>query len=364
MATDAATPLPSLDAFLGCLLGGALGDALGYPIEFDRGEDIVRRQGTAPPEGLICPGRDGLALVSDDTQMTLFTAEGLIRAQQRWLERGICDPVGVVAGALLRWYATQGGDIEPDLRSGWLLDEPRLGARRAPGNTCLSALSALAAAPVRRGSVVSPPNDSKGCGAVMRAAPCGLAAATREIAFELGRDTGALTHGHPSGYLASAYVAAVIWDLARGSSMGAALDAADRLLSSAHGREELERTLSSARELARRGRFDRAAVESLGGGWTGEEALAIAILCASGFDAGRLASVRDALWCAAAHSGDSDSTAAIAGNLLGARVGAKGLPEGWLAGVELRGVIERIGRDLHRSCVLGEELDRLAYPPN
>ena len=65
---------PSLDAFLGALLGGALGDALGFPVEFVSGKEIVRRHGIDAPAHLALGGGD-LALISDDTQMTLFTAE-------------------------------------------------------------------------------------------------------------------------------------------------------------------------------------------------------------------------------------------------------------------------------------------------
>jgi ADP-ribosylglycohydrolase len=70
-----------------------------------------------------------------------------------------------------------------------------------------------------------------------------------------------------------------------------------------------------------------------------------------------------ALWRAAAHTGDSDSTAAITGNLIGAMVGVSGLPSAWLAELELKEVIERMTTDLHRSMILGLELDHDAYPP-
>src|SRR5579862_5561601 len=100
--------LPALDTFLGCLLGGAMGDALGYPVEFEKGAEILRRIGATAPAKLNYDGLE-VARVSDDTQMTLFTAEGVIRAVQRWTERGICHPPTIVAFALLRWYETQGG---------------------------------------------------------------------------------------------------------------------------------------------------------------------------------------------------------------------------------------------------------------
>ena len=95
----------------------------------------------------------------NDTQMTLFAAEGLIRARQRYRDRGICNPTMVVWHAYLRWLGTQGierFDLEfPAQHGGWLYEQPELHSRRAPGNTCLSAVASgecgtIAAAPISR----------------------------------------------------------------------------------------------------------------------------------------------------------------------------------------------------------------------
>src|SRR5262249_33246978 len=159
-----------------------------YPLEFISAREIAKRH-PSPPDHLPVDGTH-LALVSDDTQMTLFTAEGVIRAVQRYADRGICNPQGVLRNAYRRWYYTQTGEGGSESARGFLLDDPRLHVRRAPGNTCLSA---LASGEKTLSTVDAPPNDSKGCGAVMRAAPIGLAASDRQTAFELGRDSGLLT---------------------------------------------------------------------------------------------------------------------------------------------------------------------------
>jgi ADP-ribosyl-[dinitrogen reductase] hydrolase len=270
----------------------------------------------------------------------------------------------VMARALLRWYTTQGGP--PDRTGwpqGWLITDSRLHNRRAPGNTCMSALGGLSLEE-ELPAVTSPPNESKGCGAAMRSAPCGLAGNSRDQAFDLARDSGVLTHGHASGYLSGAYFASVIWDLARGRSLDDAMSSADEHLARERGSAELVSILEKTRKLAAKGPPDRKTIEALGGGWTGEEALAIALLCALTFDERSPRAVENTLWRAAVHSGDSDSTAAITGNLLGAMVRVDGLPKRWLAALELRDVIERIAADLHRSMILGEDLDHDAYPPN
>ena len=62
---------------------------------------------------------------------------------------------------------------------------------------------------------------------------------------------------------------------------------------------------------------DERAIASLGQGWVGEEALAIAVYCALKYER---EPVR-ALAAAVNHSGDSDSTGAITGNILGAFLG-------------------------------------------
>jgi hypothetical protein len=133
--------------FRGCLLGGAVGDALGAPIEFMTLAEIRSDFG---PRGIeaYSPIPNGLGAITDDTQMSLFTAEGLIRAQQRYRERGICNPVAVVFHAYLRWLLTQVQDPRQvpwdpefgDKVDGWLVEQRFLQAERAPGLTCMSAL--------------------------------------------------------------------------------------------------------------------------------------------------------------------------------------------------------------------------------
>lgn len=350
---------PTADIFAGCLLGGALGDALGYPVEFVDDWSVIRAQhGREPPAELNYSGTP-LGLISDDTQMTLFSAEGMIRAYQR-AQRGICHGPSVIASAYQRWYATQvlSGPTEKD---GWLITEPRLYARRAPGNTCLSALKSLCFRGGPLPTLKTPPNDSKGCGAVMRVAPMGLAATSYVAAWELALETSVLTHGHPSGYLAAGYFAGVVWDLAHGASLEEAMAHAHVFVGNFRGHEELLSSLDRARFLALDGPPTPDDIGSMGGGWTGEQALGIALLCAMTFDPNAERGFERALWRAVVHKGDSDSTGSIAGNLLGVQLGRAPLPQRWLEKLEVRDVVERIATDLHQA-VSGAELDDADYP--
>jgi len=133
-----------LDRIKGSLLGGAVGDALGAGIEFLSLDEIRQRFGLFGVQDFVPSyGRQGA--ITDDTQMTLFTAEGLMRAWFRMEERGICHVPSIVHHAYLRWLLTQGerpkrADFE--IRTdGWLYGISALHSRRAPGNTCLSALA-------------------------------------------------------------------------------------------------------------------------------------------------------------------------------------------------------------------------------
>ena len=203
-------PVPTAPTFRdrvhGCLLGGAVGDALGAAVEFRSIDEIRARFG---PAGIADPaeayGRVGA--ITDDTQMTVFTADGLIRAAVRGRTKGIVHAPTVVDHAYGRWLAAlgeRGGRWDDGAPDGWLVDLPALGAWRSPGRTCLSAMRAPAA-----GTVAAPINQSKGCGGVMRIAPVGLLDGPRDV-FALGCDLAALTHGHPSGYLTAGAMALLI----------------------------------------------------------------------------------------------------------------------------------------------------------
>lgn len=332
--------------FRGCLLAGAIGDALGAPVEFLRLDQIHARFGADGITELVeAYGRVGA--ITDDTQMTLFTAEGLLRAFVRQASRGVSSYPAVVAGAYLRWLRTQ--DENPDAieeADGWLIGHRQLHERRAPGNTCLSALQALRSA----GSLIGPArNDSKGCGGVMRVAPVGLFASHwRDAghAFDLACTLAGLSHGHATGQLSAGVLAALVHELALGHTLEQALDRAQALLTGRAQAGETQSALAQARSSAgqaRAGRLDRAqGLRQLGEGWIAEEALAMSVYCALVAH-----DLRDGLILAVNHGGDTDSTGAITGNLLGTLSGESAIPEHWRQQVELGGVIAEIADDLH-----------------
>jgi ADP-ribosylglycohydrolase len=282
--------------------------------------------------------------ITDDTQMTLFTAEGLLRAHVRGRMCGLTTHAGVTDHAYLRWLETQGVKAKYGIgHDGWLWGVEALHHRRAPGNTCLSALMA------KEGFGDAAVNDSKGCGGVMRVAPAGLFAwhfrngdRGAEQVFDLGAELAGLTHGHPSGQWPAGVFALLVMRALEGIPLREALEEAKRLLRTKDRHQETLNALLMAEALAASGVEPSAAkVETLGAGWVAEEALAISVYCAlvaRDFEHGVSLAVN--------HGGDSDSTGAITGNLLGAVSGVEAIPGRWVDAVELREEIESIADDL------------------
>ncbi len=336
----------------GCLLGGAIGDALGNPVEFLSLDAIRRAYGEHGVNGPV-PDSEGVSgRITDDTQMTLFTAEGLIRAHARAAGKGIGGAeTACVRNAYVRWLDTQNYPAPPAraegdfVRTGWLRQQPWLYARRSPGNACLTGLAARYVPDTGRelGDPGPVNTGSKGCGTVMRSAPFGLVGMAPRQAFELAAHCAQITHGHPTGYYAAGAFAAIIAHLLEGDSVEGAVLRAMELLRGYRGHEETTTALRAAVDLAAAGGAPTAEkAESLGAGWIAEEALAIAVYCALA----RTKDMAEALLLSVNHSGDSDSTGAICGNLLGARYGDVQLPPSWLVLTEGRGVIAELADDL------------------
>ena len=203
------------DRIRGSLIGGAIGDALGYPVEFIYSfEEIQKRYGESgitrldtKQHWLEDADQVGKAVVSDDTQLTLFTANGLLNAKlhKSNMKYSICS-------AYIEWYLTQVGKWSNKYKDCWIARIPELNKRRAPGNTCMSSLYAIY-------SGREPMNNSIGCGGVMRIAPIPLYAALQdrmsvEEADHLAGEAAEITHQHPLGFISAALMSHIIYRLA------------------------------------------------------------------------------------------------------------------------------------------------------
>jgi ADP-ribosylglycohydrolase/protein-tyrosine phosphatase len=294
---------------LACLLGGAIGDALGYRVEFDSLATIRAKHG---PEGIRLDRADGRLVVSDDTQMTLFTLEGQVRAGRRGVPL-----VDAIRRSYLDWYRTQRSQWQVKAAHEGLLAHSSLWHARAPGNTCLSALGAGG-----QGSVEKPINHSKGCGGVMRTAPLGFLGDgfSETDVYSQGVAAAALTHGHPDGYAPAGVMALSVRRLLADASWTDAVEAGVAAVT-AHTEAVGTRTLLDEVWSSLTMASDARRSASFGRGWVGDEALAVGLHAAA--TAGSFA---EAIEVASNHDGDSDSTASIAGQLYGAKHGLSVLP--------------------------------------
>ena len=344
--------MKSIDKFRGCLVGGAAGDALGYAVEFKNEDQIFSQYG---PRGITEYELTGkVAQISDDTQMTLFTAKGILLAPAPGKNDRILGEYRVyVARAYADWLLTQNYDypIDTSVIATYtdLINVPELFSRRAPGVTCMKA---IASGDI--GTVEDPINDSKGCGGVMRVAPVGMyfgkeLLVPTDKADIVGAHVAAITHGNQLGYIPAAVMAHMIRRIIHEDadivdSVLTGLAMVQRMFPEAYKMPYFEELIGKALYLAERERDDLAAIHALGEGWVAEEALAIAVYCAAKYPD----DIDSALIAAVNHGGDSDSTGAITGNIVGARVGLSGIPEKYLEKLELRDKIIEMADEMFK----------------
>lgn len=347
------------DKYRGCLIGGAAGDALGYAVEFMDLNSIKRKYGQSGITAFDL--HDGLAPISDDTQMTLFTANGLLIGVTRGMNHGVMGTLPFYIQFCYKdWYKTQTKKypLHEEFIYAWLSNVPEMFVQRAPGNTCLSAIASGC-----NGTLEEPVNNSKGCGGVMRVAPIGLylpdnenMRMPQEEIDRIGAEAAALTHGHQLGYIPAAALVHIVslashWD---GLSLTEIIDdmkiaISEQFADSKYLSPFIE-LVDKAVTLAKRDMSDELAIRQLGEGWVAEETLAIAIYCTvkyqDDFEKALIASVN--------HDGDSDSTGAVTGNILGAYLGLSKIPSKFIDNLELKEIILDMADDLYNDCQMTE----------
>lgn len=335
----------------GSLLAGALGDALGYMVESLSYEEIKEKYGECGiTEPDLYKGEE--ALISDDTQMTLYTAEALLKNPS---DEELTD---TVYEHYLDWLGTQidfliphNIFIKPGISS--FNDVEELHSVREPGMTCIYSLYGRI-----KGSMDKPINDSKGCGGIMKTAPMGLYYGVRKdkSPSEIGNmsaEIAALTHGHELGYIPTYCAADIIARIMREGSDKELRDIIEEALKDTSERfedfehieyfsEVTEKALRTFEESKTNGKTDEENIRYIGEGWVAEETLSIAIYCALKYED----DLKKALTAAVNHGGDSDSTGAVTGNILGAYLGYDSVPQEWLEHLELKELIEKVAINL------------------
>ena len=350
------------DRVRGCLLGGGAGDALGYAVEFEDIRSIFSKYGERGITQYELHPQVGKALISDDTQMTLFTANGLLIGDTRGCMRGIrARPRHYVAAAYQDWLYTQRfsyKEREETDQVSWLCDVQELHSRRAPGNTCLTALWKANDIHHVTDFIAHPKNNSKGCGGVMRVAPVGINVRMEIEKMDLeAAQIAAITHGHSLGYMPAAVLCHIInrivypqQPMTLKEIVLEAKETCEKLFRGDEHLAELTGIIDAAIALSENSENDLENICTLGAGWVAEETLAIAIYCSlkysHDFSAGIIAAVN--------HSGDSDSTGAVTGNILGAWVGYEAIANKWKENLECADVILEMADDLTDGCQMTE----------
>ncbi|WP_433894564.1 ADP-ribosylglycohydrolase family protein [Streptomyces sp. CA-111067] len=324
------------------MVGLAVGDAMGFPTEFNDMAQIAAKNG--PWHTMPLPLSAGRAYVTDDTQMTLALGEGLLEA--------LADGGPLTAERL-----------EPPVRAHFVEWWQSPENNRAPGTTCLRACEALS-----RGGEWGAASQvgSKGCGANMRVAPLGLIPGLdRQQRSGAAQLQSALTHGHPTALAASDLTAYTVWLLAQGTRPAELLPAlreyarqnrehypADWLGDLAERAHDHDRASFAARGwdecLAVLDRLEGALAApdpeadpclATGQGWIAEEALATGLYCFLMLPDDPPAVVRRGAYS----SGDSDSIAALAGAFAGAHHGVAAWPAEWVEAIEYRDRLLALG---------------------
>lgn len=287
-AEEAALQVQIRDRARGCLIGGAAGDALGYAVEFVREDEIFRQYGAPGIQFYELDRQTGKAVVSDDTQMSMFTAEGLIWGRKKAPAGGnLPIVVNEVQNAYQNWLDTQQNTYYSSDRNQYpnsdLMKIADLYVCRAPGTTCLNALSYHRQHPAFHQSYLTDPiNNSKGCGGVMRTAPAGLLKAAwmdADTACRLGAELAAITHSHPLGWLSGALLSEIIWRIVyerKGSSLKGIISFSNnmtchRFITQYPEAKTLRDLIDRAIELSGQNGPVLSAIHELGEGWVGEE---------------------------------------------------------------------------------------------
>ncbi|MFE7756152.1 ADP-ribosylglycohydrolase family protein [Streptomyces sp. NPDC057429] len=332
----------------GSLLGGAIGDALGAGVAGLTLEAIRAAHGV---DGVVdfVPVHGRRGAVTAVTQLTLFTVDGLIRAQVR-RDTGAWHPPTDVHRAHLRWAATQSawGPDERREDNGWLAGEEWLYTRRAPTRECLIGLG-----DPTMGTLAVPKNPAaRDSAALTRSAPFGLLVGWEpQLVLQLAVECAAHTHGHATAQLAAGALAVMVHGLARGETLDGSVQRALALLAERPGNEQVTEALRQTLGSVRQGIPGPALIEALGDTDSAEEVLAVGLYCALvGED------VRHGLRLAVNHSGPSAATGAVCGALLGALHGETALPPAWLAELEGRATVLELSDDFAMEMTQGPAL--------
>ena len=311
-----------LEKFKGCLLGLAIGDALGAPVEFLSLEKIKEKYGEKGIQRFDVWDGFKAGSYTDDTQLSLATAKGCIHAHFTLMRGGESRSQEFMYKSYQEWLE--------GLKDPFLV--------RHPGYTCMTVLQAG-----ERGSIENPINDSTEVSGLLRTASVGLSFPPG-MAFREGADYAALTHGHPSAYFAAGFLSEIIAQIIEGKSLQDSVELSIEQLTAFDKHRDLLLCLERALELFINQTPVEESIPQLGEGVTAAEVLAIGVFCSLkhvfDFPEGVLSAVN--------HSGTSTSSGLVTGAILGTLIGYEAIPEAWCTDLENAKDIIEVAVDMHK----------------
>ena len=340
-SANLSTPvITKLERFEGCLFGGAIGDAFGAKIEMMSLDKIKALYGKASLKYI--PKTGDKYKVTDDTQMTLFTTEGLLKSLLKNNNLNVEPDYNEIYKSYLNWYKTQTADFADIKDKNGIMSVSSMFERHLPGRTCLEALKSNI-----MGTLEAPINNSAGNGGIMRIAPVGiLYNHNPELAFKIGVKCAAMTHGNPRAYLPAGFQASLIAELINGKSLNEAIEKSIKILKEYKHSEYILAKIEQGINLAKTDLSPLEAINLIGKGNTGDEALSIALYSILK----NSAKIKASFTTAINHSGDSDTIGAITGNILGAMNGIKEFPRNWKDNIEYSEWMNRFAKALNFSA--------------
>ena len=300
--------------FVGCMVGSALGDAIGEMAFRFPERDRLRR---------AVDGADTLRY-TDDTAMALGLAEALVqkgRVDQQWL-----------------------GDI---FRRNFHR-EPWRGYASGPP-TLFSTVSRTGVSYLEAARGLFGGQGSLGNGAAMRIGPLGLYFHRSDHLYEEACASAEVTHAHPVGKDGSAVQALAV---ARAVTLDPELpltpEGLARVLEGFARTQEVRQKMALVGSLIREDVRPAAAASVLGRGVAVHESMPFAIYSFLRHPH----SFEECLFCAVLNGGDRDTLGAMACAISGAYLGAGAIPQGWARKLENRSAIERLAEELLRATNL------------
>ena len=332
-----------LNTYRGCLLGLAVGDAMGYTIDGKSWEEIQADYG---PMGLL--GYDlqteEYAPVTSYTQIAAFLCNGLLLS----VSRGKTDYLRYAKLALKEWTRSQQFYRDPEPSLCWIAKLPQFRRRHCRDARMLDNLRLEA-----YGTMDVPRNDNNAPGAITAAVAAGMFYNPKRLAAQqvgtLAGELAALTHGNPETFLSCVVLTYIITGILQEPECPL-IDQFSQAIAVMDGQfrsrffqaEELAQQLRRAIELAKSGTVTvQEGMEQLQCLDTPQCLSGALFACLShpeDFDAAIIAAVN--------HSGFSAAVGAITGAILGARLGAAALPEFYLESLECNQALQVLAEDL------------------